>query len=48
MWLAKLLMYGLFGGLLSVSGVSVIDKPFYFIALTIVVVVIDILASLEK
>jgi site-specific recombinase len=38
----SLVLYGLFGLLLGMSGVSITEKPFYFWALTSILVVIDL------
>ena len=37
----SLILYMLLGGVLAFSGVDVMDKPFHFIAIMVIVVLID-------
>lgn len=39
------ILYGILGGVLSLSGISVMDKPIEFIAIMALVVLIDVYSA---
>lgn len=47
MTIIKYALYGLFGVVMSVSGISVVEKPIEFIGILLIVLGIDILSKLE-
>jgi hypothetical protein len=42
------LLYGLLGVFLSLAGVSVIDKPIYFLSILAVVLIIDLVGRTDR
>ena len=47
MTILKYALYGVFGVVMSVSGISVLDKPIQFIGTLLIVLSIDIISKLE-
>jgi hypothetical protein len=45
MAIVKLVMYGIFGVLMSFAGVSVLDQPAFFLSILSTVVAIDMLSA---
>ena len=47
MTILKFTLYGLFGVVMSVSGINVVEKPIEFIVTLLIVLCIDIISKLE-
>jgi hypothetical protein len=47
MTILKYALYGLFGVVMSVSGINVVEKPIEFIGTLLIVLCIDIISKLE-